>query len=114
VPEDGPPEIVEWTQLKDSLAGIGLLRYRTPAKAGGAYHYVAILDVSRSQVLGVEPYIAGGAKSKWNWTQTSVTVTDMDGVASSYELRKPEPVRREDPFGWGGGGGGGGRGWFFR
>ncbi len=118
VPEDGPPEIVEWTQLKDSLAGVGLLRYRTPAKGGGVYDYVAILDISRGQVLGVEPYIAGGAKSKWAWTPTSVTVTDMDGLSSYYELRKPEPVRRDyDPFGgWGRPSGGGGRGfgWFFR
>ncbi len=108
VPEEGPAEIVEWTPLKDSaagkegLGGIGLLRYRTPAKNGGPYEYVAILDISRAQVLGIEPFIAGGAKSKWAWTQTSVTVTDMDGLSSYYELRKPTPpVRHDDsPFGF--------------
>ena len=112
VPDEGPAEIVEWTPLKDSLAGIGLLRYRAQAKKGGPYEYVAILDISRAQVLGIEPYIAGSAKSKWAWTQTSVTVTDMDGLSSVYELRKPAPVRRDDDpfafFGRGGGGGGGG------
>ena len=42
VPEEGPPEIVEWTPLKDSaagkegLGGIGLLRYRTPCQERGA------------------------------------------------------------------------------
>ncbi len=120
VAEEGPPEIVEWTPLKDSLAGIGLLRYRTPAKTGRAYEYVAILDISRAQVLGIEPYIAGDAKSKWAWTQTSVTVTDMDGLSSYYELRKAAPVtRRDDIFGFFGrggrrGGGDNGFGWFFR
>ncbi len=91
VPEEGPAEIAEWTPLKDSLAGVGLLRYRAPAKNGTPYEYVAILDISRAQVLGIEPYIANGAKSKWTWTQMSVTVTDMDGLSSNYELRRPAP-----------------------
>jgi tetratricopeptide (TPR) repeat protein len=98
---DGPVEIVEWTPLKDSLAGIGLLRYRSGDKKGGPYEYVAIIDLSRSQVVSIEPYIAGDTKSKWVWTPTAVTVTDSDGLSSYYELRKPkiESVRRDDnPF----------------
>ncbi len=118
VPDDSPAEIVEWTPLKDSLAGIGLLRYRAQGNKGGPYEYVAILDISRAQVMGIEPYIAGGAKSKWAWTQMSVTVTDMDGLSSVYELRKPAPARRDDDpfafFGRGGSRGGGMFGWFMR
>ena len=123
---DGIPEIVEWTPLKDSLAGIGLLRYRVPSKAGGPYDYVAILDFSRSATVTIEPYIANGAKSKWAWTPNSVTVTDTDGLVSYYELRKPaqQPRQNDGSFSFFGGGGGGGRrgggggvpiiGWFFR
>jgi tetratricopeptide (TPR) repeat protein len=118
---DGPAEIVEWTPLRDSLAGIGLLRYREPNKKSGAYEYVVIIDLSRSTVVGIEPYIVGNAKSKWAWTQNSVTVTDIDGLASYYELRKPRsemPVARREQnpfsiFGGRGGRGGGPFGWFW-
>ena len=114
VPGNGPAEIVEWTPLKDSLSGIGLLRYR----AGEKMEYVVIIDLSRGQVVTIEPYILGDAKSKWAWTQNSVTVTDPDGLASFYELRKGAdlraPVARRDdnPFSVFGGSrrGGGGRG----
>jgi hypothetical protein len=123
---DGPAEIVEWTPLKDSLAGIGLLRYRAPSKKGSAFEYVAIVDLSRALVVSIEPYIAGGAKSKWAWTPNAVTVTDVDGLASYYELRKPREApayRRDNSYsffgggrrrGRGGGGGGGFFDWFFR
>ena len=121
---NGPVEIVEWTPLRDTLSGIGLLRYRAGEKA----EYVAIIDLSRGQVLSIEPYIMGETKSKWAWTQNAVTVTDPDGLASFYELRKGvdprAPVARRDdnPFSFFGGGRRGGRsgggpglfGWIFQ
>jgi tetratricopeptide (TPR) repeat protein len=112
VQNSGPVEIVEWTPLKESLSGIGLLRYR----AGEKTEYVVIIDLSRGQVVSIEPYIMGDAKSKWAWTQNAVTVTDPDGLASFYELRKPAdaraPVARRDenPFSLFGGGRRGNRG----
>ncbi|KAI93971.1 hypothetical protein T281_13560 [Rhodomicrobium udaipurense JA643] len=126
-----PAEILEWTPLKETLAGIGLLRYRSGEKGGIPYEYVAIIDLSRAQVAGIEPYITGDAKSKWAWTQYGVTVTDTDGLSSVYDLRKPrqempQQAARRDENPWstvfgGGGGGGGGRrggpsifGWLFR
>jgi tetratricopeptide (TPR) repeat protein len=124
---DGPAEILEWTPLKDSLSGIGLLRYRSgDNKKGETHEYVAIVDLSRNQVISIEPYISGAAKSKWAWTQNAVTVTDTDGLSSYYELRKPKvevPVARRDdnPFsifsgdrGNPGGRGGGVLGWLFQ
>ncbi len=119
VPGNGPAQIVEWTPLKDSLSGIGLLRYRANEKT----EYVVIIDLSRGQVVSIEPYILGDAKSKWAWTQNAVTVTDPDGLASFYELRKgvdprASVARRDDNsfsvFGGGrrGGGRGGGPGLF--
>ncbi len=120
---DGPAEILEWTPLKESLSGIGLLRYRSGDKNAGPYEFVAIIDLSHGQVVSIEPYIVGEAKSKWLWTQNAVTVTDTDGLASYYELRKVEargPARRDDPFSlFGGrgrarGGGAGFFGWLFR
>ncbi|MFT4077940.1 tetratricopeptide repeat protein [Rhodomicrobium sp.] len=128
---DAPAEILEWTPLKETLAGIGLLRYRSGEKGALPHEYVAIIDLSRAQVAGIEPYITGEAKSKWAWTQYGVTVTDTDGLSSTYDLRKPrqempQAARRdENPwttvFGGGGGGNGGARrggsgifGWLFR
>jgi tetratricopeptide (TPR) repeat protein len=121
---EGPAQILEWTPLKDSLAGVGLLRYRGWEKNGAAREYVAIIDLSRSQIVSIEPYISGEGKSKWAWTPNAVTVTDVDGLSSYYELRKPRsevPMRRDDgPFSFFGGGGrrgGGGPGvfgWLFQ
>ena len=91
--------------MKESLSGIGLLRYR----AGDKTEYVVIIDLSRGQVVSIEPYIMGDAKSKWAWTQNAVTVTDPDGLASFYELRKsadaraPVARRDENPFSFFGG-----------
>ncbi len=118
VPDAGPAEIVEWTPLKETLSGIGLLRYRS---GGKKFEYVAIIDLSRGQVAGIEPYIVGDAKSKWVWTQNAVTVTDVDGLSSYYELRRADVrsmARRDDnPFNYFGGGrrrGGGLFGWLFQ
>jgi tetratricopeptide (TPR) repeat protein len=101
---EGQPEILEWTPLKDALNGIGLLRYRAGTKKNGTFENVAILDLYRNQVIAVEPYLAGEGKASWNWTQTNVTITDTDGLVSSYELRKQRPVEtqprvaNDDPF----------------
>ncbi|MBI4723510.1 MAG: tetratricopeptide repeat protein [Rhodomicrobium sp.] len=123
---EGVAEIIEWTPLSESLAGIGLLRYRSADPKDKAYEYVAIIDLSRAQAVGIEPYISGDAKSKWTWTQYAVTVTDTDGLSSYYELRKPRsemPIARRDSdsFGFfgghrdrGGRGGPGIFGWLFR
>ncbi len=85
---------------------------------------MVIIDLARGQVVSIEPYIVGEAKTKWAWTQNAVTVTDTDGLASYYELRKAD---NRAPAGggygnsmWGGGRGrGGGRGpglfgWLFQ
>ncbi|MGF1619289.1 MAG: tetratricopeptide repeat protein [Rhodomicrobiaceae bacterium] len=107
---EGQPEILEWTPLSDFLRGFGLLRYsagrlpNTPADAveNNRYEFVAIVDVNRQNVVSIEPYLAGTEKAKWDWTKTSVVVTDVDGVISAHELREPpkpkpepRPVQRE-------------------
>jgi hypothetical protein len=135
----GEPEILEWTALTDSLQGFGLLRYaagQIPSGAGAndRYELIVIVDLRKNHVVSIEPYIAGEAKAKWEWSQTTVTVTDAEGLTSVHELRPPpvvvqrprEPRPWYDDGGWGrssgrgyggGGGGGGGGGlfnWLFR
>ena len=135
----GKPKIIEWTQMKDALAGIGLLRYYAGDLAEGANQelvYTAIIDLWANKVVTIEPYSWGTNAAKWDWQAYSVVVTDPDGTPNEIKLRKPKvrPVAREgggffEPWGGpaqsqaqprgrrGGGGGGGGGGlfgWFGR
>jgi tetratricopeptide (TPR) repeat protein len=99
---EGDAVILEWTPLKDSLSGIGLLRYRAGETKGSAFEDVAIIDLYRNQVVGIEPYVSGDTKSKWAWAPNAVTVTDQEGLTSYYELRKPrveaQARNNDNPF----------------
>jgi hypothetical protein len=133
----GKPRILEWSQMKDTLAGIGLLRYDAGDQSengGQDLVYTAIVDLWANKVVSIEPYSWGANAAKWDWQGYSVVVTDPDGTANEIKLRKPKtrPVAREeggggffDQFGGpgagqaqaqarrrGGGGGGGGGGIF--
>src|SRR6478735_7365965 len=130
----GKPKIIEWTQMKDALAGIGLLRYYAGDLAEGANQelvYTAIIDLWANKVVTIEPYSWGTNAAKWDWQAYSVVVTDPDGTPNEIKLRKPKPrpVAREgggffesrrgpepgqaQPRGRRGGGGGGGGGGLF-
>ena len=101
----GKPRILEWSQMKDALAGIGLLRYDagdSSENGGQDLVYTAIVDLWANKVVSIEPYSWGTNAAKWDWQAYSVVVTDPDGVANEIKLRKPKarPVAREE----GGGG----------
>jgi hypothetical protein len=128
----GKPKIIEWSQMKDTLAGIGLLRYYAGDIGEGSGQelvYTAVVDLYANKVVSIEPYSWGTNSAKWDWQAYSVVVTDPDGNANELKLRRPKqrPVAREGGgfFGsWsgqqaaqpqrrrGGGGGGGGGGLF--
>jgi hypothetical protein len=126
----GKPKVIEWSQMKDTLAGIGLLRYSAGGLGEGTDQelvYTAVVDLYANKVVSIEPYSWGTNTAKWNWQAYSVVVTDPDGNTNELKLRKPKPrpVAREGGglFGsWGGppaappqrrrGGGGGGGGLF--
>ncbi|MFQ5625177.1 MAG: tetratricopeptide repeat protein [Methyloligellaceae bacterium] len=87
----GEPQIVDWTLMKYSLKGIGLLRYRAGALGGDgtrSYDYTAIIDLWKAKLVGVEPHSWGEKKARWDWKMASVTVTDPDGIANEVTLRK--------------------------
>lgn len=95
----GEPKILEWNEMKDSLAGIGLLRYYAGYLGEGATQdlvYTAIVDLWAHKVVSIEPYSWGSSGAKWNWQARSVVVTDPDGHANQIKLRKrkPRPVAR--------------------
>jgi hypothetical protein len=124
----GKPKIIEWSQMKDSLAGIGLLRYAAGGLGEGTEQelvYTAVIDLYANKVVSIEPYSWGTNTAKWDWQAYSVVVTDPDGNTNELKLRKPRtrPVAREGgleapgeqrgsprPGQRGGGGGGGGGG----
>ena len=128
----GKPKLLDWSLMKDALAGIGLLRYYAGDLGegeDGSLEYVAIVDLYANKVVSIEPHIWGSNPAQWKWQAVSVVVTDPDGNANEIKLRKPKaarPVARNDGFfgaggedrrrrGGGGGGGGGGLfGLFFR
>jgi hypothetical protein len=136
----GKPKLLEWSLMKDALAGIGLLRYYAGDLGEGASQdlvYTAIIDLYANKVAAIEPYSWGETPAKWDWQAVSVVVTDPDGNANEVQLRKgrvPRAVARDEggglfggppqaqarKRGGGGGGGGGGQGqgnflnWLFR
>ena len=132
----GKPKILEWSLMKDALAGIGLLRYYAGdlgQSDEGSLEYVAILDLYANKVVSIEPHSWGSNPAQWNWQSVSVVVTDPEGNANEIKLRKPKPARpvaRQENFSGfdgggrearrarrGGGGGGGGGGifnWLFQ
>lgn len=137
----GQPRILGWTMQKDTLAGIGLLKYYAGDFDDGQnsdLEYVAIVDTRASKVVSIEPHSWGNEPAKWAWQTVSVVVTAPDGNANEITLRQaprqraaPQQVERDF---WGfeqprtaqraerrrqrreGGGGGGGSpfGWLFR
>lgn len=100
---EGQAEILDWTPLTETLRGFGLLRYFAGERAVAGsnekkrYEYVAILDLKKNKVVSIEPFLSGGEKAKWEWGKYEVTITDVDGVPSAHQLRKPPPkvVRRQ-------------------
>ena len=88
----GKPKIIEWSQMKDSLAGIGLLRYAAGGLGEGTEQelvYTAVIDLYANKVVSIEPYSWGTNTAKWDWQAYSVVVTDPDGNTNELKLRKP-------------------------
>ncbi len=87
----GKPQILDWTLMKYSLQGIGLLRYNAGVQSDDStrrYDYTAIIDLWKARVVAVEPHAWGQRKARWDWKMASVVVTDPDGVANEVTLRK--------------------------
>lgn len=88
---EGTPELLDWTLMRYSLQGIGLLRYRAgtlPEKSASTYEYSVVIDLWKGKVAAVEPHSWGDQKARWEWKQASVSVTDPDGVTNEVVLRK--------------------------
>jgi tetratricopeptide (TPR) repeat protein len=92
----GKPKILEWSLMRDALAGIGLLRYYAGDFGDGGnvdLVYTAIVDLYANKVVAIEPYSWGSTQAQWNWQAVSVVVTDPDGIASEIKLRRGRVAR---------------------
>jgi tetratricopeptide (TPR) repeat protein len=91
----GEPRLVEWTPMKGSWKGIGLLRYlagvRKDENNPVPLEYTAIIDLKKGKLMAIEPFQWGTRKSKWKWGNGSVSVVDPDGMTSEVVLRKRLP-----------------------
>ena len=92
----GKPKILEWTLLKDALAGIGLLRYYAGdlGDSRGPAWNMSPSSTPGQQSHLVEPHAWGDTPAQWNWQAVSVVVTDPDGNKNEVQLRK---VRQRAP-----------------
>ncbi len=83
------PKLLEWSSLKRSYQGIGLLRYYagTDSSRGIRLEYIAIVDLKNNRVASIEPFRWGDKLASWTWRDGSVIVTDPNGAANEIALR---------------------------
>lgn len=94
----GQPKILEWSLMRDALAGIGLLRYYAGDFGDGGkvdLVYTAIVDLYANKVIAIEPYSWGSTEAAWNWQGVSVIVTDPEGNANEVKLRRGRTPRSD-------------------
>ena len=56
--------------MKDTSAGIGLLRYAAGGLGEGTDQelvYTAVIDLYANKVISIEPYSWGTNTAKWDW-----------------------------------------------
>lgn len=96
----GQPRILEWKLQKDTLSGIGTLRYYAGDFDDGSNastEYVAIIDTRASKIVSIEPHSWGSEPAKWNWQTASVVVTGPDGISNEITLRQQHRPRSAAP-----------------
>lgn len=90
------PKILEWTVLKGTYKGYGLLRYDAGHENLKApVEHVAILNLRKQRVETIEPYRWGAKIAKWTWQPNDVIVKDPDGIENKVVLQVPK--RRAPP-----------------
>lgn len=112
---DERPQLLEWSSLKQNFKGIGLLRYYAGTTSGPdkvRVENIAVVDLWSKKVASIEPFKWGAQKSKWDWKDGSVVVTDHLGATNEVRLRKPRYVARQRQDDWWSDPGAGG--WVYR
>ena len=91
----GDPKLLDWSPLKGTWRGFGLLRYYAGTKGEGEnstpLEYTAILNLKKTRLAAIEPHKWGDKKASWKWGNGSVAVVDPDGMTSEVVLKKAQP-----------------------
>ena len=91
----GDPKLLEWSPLKGTWRGIGLLRYFAGTKGEGEnatpLEYTAIVNLKKARLAAIEPHKWGDRKANWKWGNGTVAVIDPDGMTSEVLLKKARP-----------------------
>lgn len=88
---EGTPRIIDWEVQKGPLKGIGVLRFsggKVPGKSGlDEVELGAIIDLTASSVIAIEPHRLGDKVATWTWDDGKVVVASADGVTDEFQLR---------------------------
>jgi tetratricopeptide (TPR) repeat protein len=100
------PHILDFELKERPFNGIGILRFYGGKTRVGVQQVdveqAAIIDLSRGNVVAIEPYRLGQVLSRWQWGNGRVVVTSADGLTSEFRLRRArqQPVAtRRDGYG---------------
>jgi tetratricopeptide (TPR) repeat protein len=88
---EGKPRLIAWALKEAPFEGIGTLRFFggmvTTPKGKEELELVAVVDVTASVVIAIEPDKQGEKIANWTWEEGKVTVASADGVTDEFELR---------------------------
>lgn len=91
----GQPKIIAWDLRPSPLKHIGVLTFsggEIKGKSGmEPTEFSAILNVSTSTVVAIEPNREGKRTSTWSWSDNKVSVASVDGVTDEFELEPKKP-----------------------
>ncbi|MBU2534268.1 MAG: tetratricopeptide repeat protein [Alphaproteobacteria bacterium] len=99
---EGTPRLLEWGLQEGEFRHIGLLRFSAGRievdGAGVDNEFIAIIDVNRKALLGIEPHRQGTKESKWSWGSGRLVVAALDGLTQEYVLngRADETVAAQE------------------
>ncbi len=85
------PRILDFELKERPFNGIGVLRFYAGKTRVGSQlvdlEQAVIIDLSRGNVVAIEPYRLGSVLSRWQWGNGRVVVTSADGLTSQFQLR---------------------------
>jgi tetratricopeptide (TPR) repeat protein len=101
--DDQPPKIIDFEVQRPPYRDFGLLHFiagQLPGPSGPEeVVHTAIIDLAQGVVLGVVPDRRGTKRARWNWEDSRLVVTSIDGLTDEFVLRggRPQAVAAVPP-----------------
>ncbi len=87
----GQPKLLEWEVKQPPYKGVGTLRFFAGRLTRGDQtediEQVALIDLTESKVIAIEPHRQGTKVANWTWEDGKVTVAAVDGLNQEFDLR---------------------------